>query len=350
MRLPTPSCLSAARRLAFHAPLVLALTALACQQPSSDSRAPRASSPSIAADVAEPVAPAAPEKPRLTRHPGAARVVAIGDVHGDLSALKGALKLAGLADEQGTWSGGKAVLVQTGDLLDRGDDEDEIMDLLHKLREGARAAGGDVVLLLGNHEAMNAQGDLRYVTPGGFQDFADTPLPRDAERLKRLVTLPQQARGRMAAFLPGGPAAAQLASYKTIAVVGDSVFVHGGVLPEHVDYGIDRLNAEVSAWLMGEGALPQLMQGERSPLWTRLYSQAETPQSCATLEETLKKLGVSRMVVGHTPQPGGITSACGEKVWRVDVGMAAHYGGEPAAWEVSRGKVRALTLAAAPQK
>src|SRR5690606_26650725 len=80
----------------------------------------------------------------------ATRVVAIGDLHGDLSATRAALRLAGAIDERDRWVGGRLVVVQTGDQLDRGDDEPEILALFERLAVEAEAAGGAVHSLLGN--------------------------------------------------------------------------------------------------------------------------------------------------------------------------------------------------------
>ena len=61
------------------------------------------------------------------------RIVAIGDLHGDLQKTVSALKLAGVLDisESGAplWCGGDTVIVQVGDLLDRGDHEIQILHL-----------------------------------------------------------------------------------------------------------------------------------------------------------------------------------------------------------------------------
>ena len=142
--------------------------------PSQTDDAPKADEGAAAAPT--PARPAAPlPEARPWRREGAARVVAMGDVHGDLTAMNRALRAAGLIDEAGAWSGGESVLVQTGDLLDRGDDEQEIIDSLARLTIQARAAGGDIVQVIGNHESMNVAGDLRYVTPGGLADFEDAP-------------------------------------------------------------------------------------------------------------------------------------------------------------------------------
>ena len=312
------------------------------EAPASDDATKSDVAPAKAAPPSEepPAPPVEVARPPYKKD-NAYRVVAIGDVHGDMSALVNALELAGLIDKNKKWAGAETVLVQTGDLLDRGDDEQAIIDLLDELRPQARAAGGDVFELLGNHETMNVKGDLRYVTPGGFTDFEDVPgLNLDDERLARL---PAMARARAAALFPGGPYARRLASHNTIGVVNGTVFVHGGVLPMHVEYGLDKINAEVSDWMRGEGAFPVVMQGQNSPLWTRLYSQSESAASCEVLAQTLDKIGAKRMVVGHTPQMHGITSACGGKVWRIDVGMASHYGGQAAALEIIGDEVKVLT-------
>jgi hypothetical protein len=277
-----------------------------------------------------------------TRYPAAARVVAFGDVHGDLAATRAALRLAGAIDANDAWTGEDLVLVQTGDQLDRGDDEREIVELFDRLREQARAAGGTFVVLNGNHELMNVQSDMRYVTPGGFADFVDVEgLELSAAELEQV---PDPMRPRVAAFLPGGPWARRLAQRNVIAIVGDSVFVHGGVLPEHVDAGLERLNAETRAWLRGEREQPPAaVVGERGLVWLRDYSEDPIDEAtCDTLARALGKLGAARLVVGHTVQSGGVTQACQGRVWRIDVGMAAHYGGQPAVLEIAGDQVRAI--------
>lgn len=257
-------------------------------------------------------------------------MVAIGDVHGDLGATRRALRLGGAIDAEDRWVGGTLVVVQTGDQLDRGDDEQDILDLLERLQGEAERAGGAIHVLLGNHELMNVAGDLRYVTEGGFADF------EGIEGLKlddpALASVPPQARARMAAFRPGGPYAKILSRRNTVAVVGDSVFVHGGVLPEHVPAGeedLRRLNTDVRRWLGGRADPSAITESVLSPegvVWTRLYA-GDDAQVCAQLGEALSRLKAKRMVVGHTVQKGGITSGCDQRLWRIDVGMAAHYGG-----------------------
>jgi hypothetical protein len=278
---------------------------------------------------------------RPTRFPSAARIVAVGDVHGDLQATLRVLRLGGLIDADNHWSGGDTVFVQTGDQLDRGDDEQAILDLLSQLETEAAAAGGAVHVLNGNHEYMNAAGDFRYVTPGGMSDFADAPGVDVTSPAVREV--PEALRARAAAFLPGGPYAKVLATRNTAVIVGDSVFVHGGVLPKYAP-AVEELNAAGRRWLSEGGTPPAELLAPDGLVWARDYSVPEpSPQACADLATALKILKVSRMVVGHTVQARGITSACDDKVWRIDVGMAKHYGGEPAALEIRGDLLSVLT-------
>ena len=279
--------------------------------------------PEAGADaLSPPLLPAT--TPPSTLLPPVDRLVAIGDVHGDINALRSALSVAMVIDAEDNWVGGETTVVQVGDQLDRGDDEREILDWLEVLSEQARSAGGAVYPLLGNHEVMNVELNLNYVTSGGFTDFADIPW-EDTDPLYEAY--PESKRGRVAAFRPGGPYALILARHALALVVGQSLFVHGGVLPEHVAYGLDTINAETRAWMKGEAPHPGILSGSKSPVWSRHYSNAPDASDCALLSETLSALDISRIVVAHTVQEQGITSACQGQAWRVDVGLASYYGG-----------------------
>lgn len=272
------------------------------------------------------------------------RIVAIGDVHGDLAATKRALRLAGLIDAQDRWSGGATVLVQTGDLLDRGDDEPEILELFWRLQKEAPSTGGRVELLLGNHEVMNVQGDLRYVTPDGFDDYAQTPIPAHWPKVDEgALGLKPGTLARRAAFAPGSSIARRFAEQKIAVVVGDTLFVHGGLSPGHAHQGIDAINSEATAWLAGRSAIPRALQESSGPLWNRDYGDAPDEEDCASLTRTLDAVGAKRMVVGHTVQRSGINAACDQKVWRIDVGMARHYGGDTEVLEILGDEVRVIT-------
>jgi hypothetical protein len=287
--------------------------------------APPAAAPPAAAASACTLAPLP------LRSPAPARLVAIGDLHGDLGATRAALRAAGAIDERDRWVGGALVIVQTGDVLDRGDDEQAILDLIARLEVEARAAGGAFVQLLGNHELMNAAGDFRYVTRGGLHDFDDAPQtgrPPPAD-------VPEVARGRVAALGPGGSYARWLAEHAVVAIIGDTVFSHAGVFGEWVSR-LDEVNQTARCWLDGQTAEPApALTSDDSPVWTRAAGKAMV--DCDALATALTALSVKRMVVGHTVQDAGITSACGGALWRIDVGLARHYGGPIEVLELAAG-------------
>ena len=140
------------------------------------------------------------------------------------------------------WTGGRTHLVSLGDLLDRGADSRKVMDLLMRLQGEAAAAGGQVHVVLGNHEAMNVLGDLRYVDPGEYAAFAgeEPPGQRDALRSDWVARngadsaaafdakFPPGFFGHRAAFAPDGRYGRWLLGLPVAIVVNDTVFMHGG--------------------------------------------------------------------------------------------------------------------------
>lgn len=332
----------------MHRPLfaLFAVTiACACTRstsPEPESRGAAAASVAAETSSAAPKASAAAVQDTDTsyRFPAPERIVAIGDLHGDLAATRAALRLAHAIDDRDRWVGGKLTVVQTGDEIDRGADDRAIVELFDRLADAAHAAGGEVRALVGNHEVMNVSGDFRYVTAAGFAAFKDGDTRRVPAAI--LSQFPVEARGRLAAFFPGGSFALRLSQRNVIAVIGDTLFVHGGVTMDHVRYGLGRLNREISRWMSGQGAEPSPAMAEDGPLWTRRYSDDKGTIDCAGLHETLAALGLRRMVVGHTPHKDGISPACDGQVWRIDTGLSAFYGGPRQVLEIRGDEVTVL--------
>jgi hypothetical protein len=329
----------------------LALAAAACDRghprerppsPSPSRSTPRAGGSAAPAAVAAPdaaaVAAAAPGAcvlaPLPQRRPMPKRLVAIGDLHGDLAATRAALRTAGAIDDRDRWIGGELVVVQTGDVLDRGDDEQAILDLIARLERSASAAGGAVIMLLGNHELMNAAADFRYVTPGAMRDFDDAP----GVDTSRYAQVPAAVRGRVAALAPGGAYARRLAAHDVIAIVGDAVFSHAGVVGDWVTQ-VDEANRSARCWLDGQAGgiedAPPVLTSQDSPVWTRALGFAQA--DCEAARAALAALGAKRMVVGHTVQRE-INGACDGAVWRIDVGLGKGYGGPIQVLELVPGK------------
>ncbi|HHO50467.1 MAG TPA: metallophosphatase [Deltaproteobacteria bacterium] len=256
-----------------------------------------------------------------TAPPPSVRLVAIGDLHGDLDNALDTLRLSGVIDGSDHWSAGDATVVQTGDITDRGPDSRALIALLRRLQGEAELSGGRLVPLLGNHEVMNLVGDWRYVHPGDVEAYGGEGA-------------------RRAALSPSGSDGAWLRGLDTVAVLHEVAFVHGGVSPELAALGVETLNDSVRAAIDADPFSPVL--GESGPLWYREYVQDPEDVVCPRLATALQHLKATRMVVGHTTQRDGhILTRCGGALAVIDIGIADGYGGHRGAWELVSGDARA---------
>lgn len=307
------------------------------------------------------------------------RIVSFGDVHGDLHALLSFLTAAQVLHPDSTannpiWNGGDTILVQCGDILDRGADELSCLRILTSLARQAPGDGGRVFLLHGNHEALNANGLFQYADPDGNVEIESTlGHSFDEQKSEGTARWRIQYAGneptRWAAFEPGGWLSQPLYSQMPVAVVvGKTCFVHAGLTKDHlVEYGgVDGMNAQVKEWF--ESSKPEFLEnddgfkfetvqdvidnaqlrartfaksqpgclgggiGASSPVWMRDYSSPgdtspKSPSASSMMNNCLKEFGkrdidVQRMVMGHTPQRK-INAALDGRAWRVDVGASS---------------------------
>jgi hypothetical protein len=216
---------------------------------------------------------------------------ALSDIHGQAGLFLRLLRAQRIIDADARWIWGSGVLVITGDVFDRGPEQLQALWALYRLEQEARAVGGRVELLLGNHEAMVLAGDLRYLHPRYFEVAA-----RLGHRYEQLFAADTELGG-------------WLRRRATVLQVGDTLFLHGGLHPGMAARTIDlpTLNADFRARLgtprealRGDPAGEWLF-GADGPLWYRGYLAAERA-SMADIEALLARAGVSRIVVGHTTQ------------------------------------------------
>ncbi|KAG0051909.1 hypothetical protein BGZ83_003188 [Gryganskiella cystojenkinii] len=249
------------------------------------------------------------------------RIVAVGDLHSDYPQTLAVLRLANIVDKNENWSGGQDTFVQTGDLVDRGPDTIAIYRLFEKLRVQARAAGGEVINLLGNHEVMNIGGDLRYVTEEDYASFGGRQKRKEAWDIQS---------GWLGKFV--------LNNFNISHIQhGHTVFTHADMHLGWAQVGIDEMNfLATQAILKGEFKAPIFTT--KGPVWNRALATQEggSEEVCKTVENVKKALKVQRLISGHTPQykTGRILSLCGGSYLDIDVGISKHYGGHVAALEI----------------
>jgi hypothetical protein len=249
-------------------------------------------------------------KRRLTRQPGISavllilvtlgaaaaqdrRVVAIGDIHGELTGFDSILRQTGIINEQHKWIGGGAILVQAGDVVDRGPKSRECLDLLRALERQARGQNGKVIAVLGNHEVMAMTGDLRYVSPEDYQGFAtersekvreeayqdyldfvashsnrarDAAPVEQTPREKWMMEHPLGFFERRDAFGPQGVYGRWLREHDAVVQLGDALFVHGGLNPALSFGEIQELNQQVHAELAAFDSIWQSLS-KKKVIW-----------------------------------------------------------------------------------
>ncbi len=193
------------------------------------------------------------------------RVVAISDIHGAYGPMVATLQHSGVLDSDLAWSGEDTHLVIVGDILDRGPESRAAMDLLMRIEDEAAIAGGKVHVLIGNHEAMNLIGDLRYVSTAEYAAFGDDELAEDREtwfaayaqdraaaRQKRDVlradfdrSYPIGFFAHRRAFSSDGKYGRWLSQKPVVVVINETAFVHGGVSPMIGEIGLDGVNGRL---------------------------------------------------------------------------------------------------------
>ena len=306
------------------------------------------------------------------------RVVAIGDVHGAYDQFVAILRAAGLIDARQRWSGGRGVLVQTGDLLDRGQDSRKVIELMRRLERDARDAGGQVIALTGNHEFMRLAGDWRYVSPGEYAAFRDggSVELREAAEARAAAGLAERARVEKKSFdaagfkeaffreIPLGMSEMQqafaagttsgdwLRARPTVARINGVLFLHGGISDAVASLGCEGINDRVAREMKTLPGDPERIaamfsSGESGPLWYRGLAQEPEEAFAPTLDSILSRMHARAIVIGHTPTVGRIATRFGGRVVQIDAGMldgAFFPGGVPAALEIQSGAMTAVYL------
>jgi hypothetical protein len=286
---------------------------------------------------------------------GVQRIVAIGDIHGDYDRLVELLRSAQVVDRNNAWTGGATHLVLTGDFLDRGPAPRQVMDLLMELEPQAEMAGGRVHALIGNHEAMNIYGDLRFVSREDVESYRTPNSGPLRERVIKAVLEDLRAKGsppkdeakfrkkfedehplglaeRELAFAPDGKYGKWLRGQNAIIKINDLVFVHGGIGPKYAAWTREEINQTIRAELddltKWHGGMAEDPDG---PLWYR--DLALSPESNVSLEGEIDRVlhtqQARHMVIGHTVIPAILPRFAG-RVITIDVGLSALYGGPPA--------------------
>ncbi len=257
------------------------------------------------------------------------------------------------------WTGDSTYVVQVGDQIDRcrpngsytcdnpkaidaDKDEDsdfKILNLFTNLHEQAVKTGGAVISLLGNHELLNALGEVQYVSLKGLKNI-----------LKKYkiegVEFEDGVEARKHAFKPGNTYGKLLGCTRVATVIiGSNLFVHAGIIDTLVNelgftgyIDVEQVNILIKKWLLGlvqTNKVSNLIRSQDSMFWTRVLGSIPSGvsmdySSCqSNISKVLKIFNVDKMIIGHTPQSfllnKDINGTCSDKIWRVDNGSSSAF-------------------------
>ncbi|MBL4631974.1 MAG: metallophosphoesterase [Paraglaciecola sp.] len=231
-----------------------------------------------------------PAKRPAISYPAVQKLAVLSDIHGQFDVMKRLLTANHITDDAGNWIFAKGHLVVVGDVFDRGDKVTEVLWLLYQLEQQALAVGGRVHLLLGNHEVMTLNGDLRYMHKQ--YQLVENVLDKSIPQLYGKDTVLGQ----------------WLQTRNVLVKIGDMLFAHGGFNPELAkqERSLAEINHIFTANLIEDKRFvredfAKYLHKSDGLIWYRGYFRAPkaTEQDIALLKSVY---GVKHIIVGHTTQ------------------------------------------------
>jgi hypothetical protein len=293
-----------------------------------------------------------------------ARVVAVGDIHGDKDAFVAVLRMAGVIDEQERWIAGNTHVVQIGDIPARGPQTRAAFDFIIRLEKEAESAGGKVHAIIGNHDAGVIYGDLRNTLP---EEYAEFRTVHSEERLLKALNDELELRRRQgrlpansgevdafkklwlaehpAGFVEHREAFSQSGQYgswirrnNAVIRINDTLFLHGGISPKYASHTRSTVNQTVRRELANpDRLLPGMVTDPVGPLRYRGLVEEAGPDLEPHVSRVLRTWGVRRIVLGHTVTRSVILPLFGGRVVDIDLGLSRFYGRPPACLVLEHG-------------
>jgi len=246
--------------------------------------------------------------PEPSDFPGVTKILVVSDIEGSFGAFRKMLQGNGVIDSNFNWTFGTGHLVLTGDFVDRGDLVTEVLWLIYRLEDKAKAAGGYVHFILGNHEIMNMSGDLRYLN----KKYATNALLLN----EHFVNL----------YGENAELGRWFRTKNVMEKVGDFLFIHAGVsdLVNRMEVTPSSINQLVRPYYADSTYRypdPKLdtLYSDFGPFWYRGYYTGTRKAGMPQIDSTLTKFGVKHIATGHTVIADTVSMLYGGKVFNTDV-------------------------------
>ncbi|MEO6221032.1 MAG: metallophosphoesterase [Ginsengibacter sp.] len=252
------------------------------------------------------------------------KLLVLSDIEGNFGALRKLLQTGKVIDEAFNWTFGDGHLVLTGDFFDRGQQVTEVLWFIYYLEEKAKAGGGYVHFILGNHEIMNLTGDLRYT----HQKYLDNA---------RL-----QTSNYLSLYDEHSELGKWLRTKNIVEKIGDIIFIHGGISGDinSMNISVNDINslarpyyADTTFHYTDEKSAT--IFSDLGPFWYRGYYEKSNPGIPLQIDSTLAQFSVNHIITGHTIVSDSISVWYNGKLLNTDV---PHAEGKSEALLIENGK------------
>ena len=254
-------------------------------------------------------------------HNGDFKIGAISDIHGQYDTFIELLINNNVINKQGNWSFGNGHFVIAGDIFDRGPNVTEVLWFLYNLEKQAERKGGKLHVLLGNHDVMVLNGNLRSVHPK-YNEIA------------KILDKPLQTL-----FNKGTVLGDWLRTRPVVLKINKILFTHGGLHPDLVtkNLTLNQINTVFKEQLIERELtekrteLGTYLHRGNGPIYYRGYFQGKKATN-AEIDQLLSHFKINTIVVGHTTHRK-IETRYNGKVIVIDANMKSGGTGEILLWE-----------------
>ncbi len=219
------------------------------------------------------------------------KVLAISDIESGYKTFRDFLINSKVIVKNLNWTFGAGHLVLVGDFVDRGFSTTQVLWFIYKLEQDAVKQGGFVHFILGNHELKNMQGNYDSSSP----------------KYVHIASILEKQQSEL--YDSNSVIGKWMATKNTLELINGTLFTHGGLHPDLVDYNLNiedinkiaRTNYYKPFYPKPERTKEQFLNSTQTGIsWYRGYFKDDLTQE--EVELGLNKFNAKAIVVGHTLQ------------------------------------------------
>lgn len=241
-----------------------------------------------------------------------AKLMVLSDIEGNFSAVRKLLQAQKIIDEDFKWKFDNGHLVLIGDFFDRGEQVTEVLWLIYSLEEKAKANGGYVHFILGNHEIMNMSNDLRYLN----KKYLDNAY---------LLSQPY-----LALYGEDSELGRWLRTKNIVEKIGNILVTHAGISSavNKMNISVPQINKLARPYYADtifnyDDPKSDILFSDFGPFWYRGYYEKTTPAIAAQIDSTLQQYKVNHIITGHSIVADTVSVWYSGKLFNTDVPHAS---------------------------